>query len=426
MARNARKAVNDVIEEVKFGFSKPQHDFLTATEKYVAAVAGFGSGKTHAALSRIMGNMMAAPGIDQAYLAPTYPLIRDIFYPAIDKMLPEMGLDYIINEGKHIVKIEGLGKIFCRTMERPEKIVGWEVADAVLDEFDILPTDKAYLAFRKTAARLRQKNPTGRINQLFVTTTPEGFKATYNLFKKKPLKNSRLIQMSTYSNAKNLPVDYIAELMEQYPKELIQAYLLGEFVNLTSGVVYTSYDRFTCRSTEKIEENDTLHIGQDFNVGKMASTIYVVRGDIWHAVGELVDLLDTPALIDTIKEKFGNHKIIFYPDASGKNRKSQDASKSDLALLKLAGFSVKNNKKNPFVKDRILSVNKALDDGLLKINDKLAPTVASGLEQQAYDKNGSPEKNGDDHQNDATGYPIAFSMPIKKPIILGTGLRSAV
>ena len=43
-------------------------------------------------------------------------------------------------------------------------------------------------------------------------------------------------------------------------------------------------------------------------------------------------------------------------------------------------------------------------------------TTAACLEQQAYDKSGEPDKrSGFDHQNDATTYPIAFEMPIKKP-----------
>ena len=44
--------------------------------------------------------------------------------------------------------------------------------------------------------------------------------------------------------------------------------------------------------------------------------------------------------------------------------------------------------------------------------------TARCLEQQAYDKNGVPDKSGNnDHQNDATGYPIAYEMPIVKPVI---------
>jgi hypothetical protein len=42
--------------------------------------------------------------------------------------------------------------------------------------------------------------------------------------------------------------------------------------------------------------------------------------------------------------------------------------------------------------------------------------VASCLEQQVY-RNGEPDKtSGVDHQNDATTYPIAYEMPILRPV----------
>jgi hypothetical protein len=42
--------------------------------------------------------------------------------------------------------------------------------------------------------------------------------------------------------------------------------------------------------------------------------------------------------------------------------------------------------------------------------------MASNFEQQAYDKNGEPDKkSGFDHQNDASGYPIAYEFPVIRP-----------
>ena len=157
----------------------------------------------------------------------------------------------------------------------------------------------------------------------------------------------------------------------------------------------------------------------DFNVQKMAATVYVVRGDTWHAVAELKDILDTPDMIRVIRERWQDqgHRIIVYPDASGGSRKSVDASSSDIALLTQARFEVRAKSKNPAVKDRVLAVNAALNKGRLFVNDKLCPTTARCLEQQAYDANGEPDKSaGNDHQNDATGYPIAYEMPIRKPV----------
>lgn len=252
--------------EVTKDLSVPQSDFVLSQHKYVGAVAGFGSGKTEAALTKMLKNMMECPGLNQAYLAPTYALIRDIWYPKVEDQLDALGMKYFINQQKHIIKIHGLGHVFCRTMEKPERIIGWEAGDAFLDEFDVLPTDKAMQVLRKITARIRQPNPTGRKNQLCFTTTPEGFKATYEIFKKNPLKDSHLIQMSTHSNAHNLPDDYIQTLKDQYPDQLIEAYLNGEFVNLQAGSVYYAFNRDTHDTKYVAKPREPLHVGMDFNV----------------------------------------------------------------------------------------------------------------------------------------------------------------
>jgi hypothetical protein len=209
-------------------------------------------------------------------------------------------------------------------------------------------------------------------------------------------------------------------LRATYPEQLIDAYIDGEFVNLTSGTVYYAYKRQRNGSRETIQPGETLYIGQDFNVGKMASTIYVQRGRVWHAVAELKDMFDTPDVIRAITERWkaNGHHIVMYPDASGKNRKSNNASTSDIAQLQQAGFEIRARSSNPAVKDRVAAVNKALESGMLMINEQACPVTARCLEQQAYDKNGEPNKSsGNDHQNDATGYPIAYEMPIVKPVI---------
>jgi hypothetical protein len=205
-------------------------------------------------------------------------------------------------------------------------------------------------------------------------------------------------------------------LMSIYPAHLLQAYLQGEFVNLTSGTVYSGYNREMCRSEETIKEKEPLYIGCDFNVTKQAATVYIQRDGIWHAVDELVNMYDTPEMVQVIKSRYAGHHITIYPDASGAARKTVNASLSDLALLEQAGFSVKVKSRNPSVRDRIIAANKAFGSGRVKVNDKRCPTVARCLEQQAY-KNGEPDKSaGDDHQNDATTYPLAFEFPIVKPV----------
>jgi hypothetical protein len=157
----------------------------------------------------------------------------------------------------------------------------------------------------------------------------------------------------------------------------------------------------------------------DFNVQHMAASIAVQRPDGFHFVAELKDIFDTPDMIKTIKEKWANkgHRIIVYPDASGGSRKTVDASSSDLALLRQAGFAVRALSTNPPIRDRVISANKAFEAGKVKVNAKACPTIARCLEQQAYDDNGEPDKKtGFDHQNDATSYLIAYEYPVIKPI----------
>lgn len=183
------------------------------------------------------------------------------------------------------------------------------------------------------------------------------------------------------------------------------------------GVIYYCFNRVLNSSSETVQDGDTLHIGMDFNVTKMAAVVYVRRGDTMHAVDELVNLFDTPAMIEAIKERYPKHSIGVYPDASGDNRKSNNASETDIAMLKKAGFKVYVNASNPAVKDRINSMNSLLCNTLgerrLFVNTSKCPHFAKCQERQIYDENGQPDKKaGFDHMNDAGTYPVAYLFPI--------------
>ena len=360
------------------------------------------------------------PKIIQGYFAPTYPLIRDIFYSTFDEAVFYLGFRTEVKEANKEVHLyrggASYGTIICRSLDNPSTIIGFKIARALIDEIDILPKDKAKQAWQKIVARMRM-NVEGLQNGIGVVTTPEGFMFTYDTFALNPSESYSMVQASTYENAHNLPDDYIPSLLETYPPELVDAYLFGKFVNLKSGTVYKSYNRLRNRSTETIKEKEPLFIGQDFNVTNMCSCIFVKRQNGWHCVKELTGIYDTPALIETVKELFKGHHITIYPDASGKSRKSVNASTSDIALLSSAGFTVKTKESNPAVKDRVLSVNACFDKQTVYVNDVACPETARCLEQQSYDKNGEPDKSqGHDHQNDAFGYPLAFEFPVRKPL----------
>jgi PBSX family phage terminase large subunit len=393
--------------------SKPQAAFVNSTAPFPAFVGGFGSGKTHALILRCMAKLIG-DGRDLAYYMPTYGLVRDICYPRFREMLSNAGIAFRLNQQGNY--IEAMGKrILFRTLDNPDRIVGYEVSDSFVDELDVLPLEKARRAWEQIIARNRQKKSQGT-NTVAVGTTPEGFRFVYERWKKNPAPSYELITAPTASNARHLPPDYIERLHETYSPQLLAAYLRGEFVNLNSGTVYASYDRIACRSAETVQEGEAIFVGCDFNVTKQAATVYVQRSGVWHAVDEFVDMYDTPNMIELIMGRYGDHKIYMYPDASGRGRATNNASVSDISLLEQAGFIIRARSVNPRVRDRIMAYNRALERGLVKVNDNACPRTAECLEQQAY-KNGEPDKtSGFDHQNDATTYPIAYEMPIVKPV----------
>jgi hypothetical protein len=415
---------------IQLDLNVPQSEFLQLPHKFRAYVAGFGSGKTYVGCAGVCAHFWQWPGINQGYFAPTYPQIRDIFYPTMEEVAAGMGLRTKVKVADHEVEVyEGRkyrGMVICRSMEKPETIVGFKIGHALVDELDVMSMKKAEMAWRKIIARMRYNVP-GLINGIDVTTTPEGFKFVYQQFVKavrdKPSLATLygLIQASTYDNELNLPPDYISSLHASYPPALIDAYLRGQFVNLTAGRVYPEFTRLLNGCKTVVERREDVHVGLDFNVGKMAAVVHVLRDEMPHAAAELVDVRDTPAMVELLRDRYllEGHQVFVYPDASGQNTSSKGASISDISILREGGLSVRARDSNPRVKDRVNAMNAMFLNDLgqrrYRVNPDTCPVYTECLEQQAYDKFGDPDKEaGFDHPTDAGGYFVSYRWPLDK------------
>jgi hypothetical protein len=398
-----------------------QKRFVYSKSIFPAFVGGFGSGKTAAGIARLMRYKRGCPNQDVAYYLPTYPLIEDIAFQRFPAALEKNGIGYRLNQQKSVIET-ALGRIIFRNMEQPDRIVGYEVAHSVVDELDTLPIDKARAVWNKIIARNRQKayTTTGRQvrNTVGVVTTPEGFRFVYDRWVKNTAEGYEIVKARTAENVANLPVGYIENLQNSYSSSLLAAYLDGEFVNLTSGSVYSNFDRSLHRTAETIERGEPLHVGMDFNVNNMSAVIFVLRNGLPHAVEEMIGYRDTPDIIRALKERYDGHHISIYPDASGASHKSVNASLSDISLLRQAGFTVLANSRNPAVKDRVMAVNLMLEKGDLLINPDRCPTLIESLERQSYSKSGEPDKQGGfDHLNDALGYFIVYKFGLTRSTV---------
>ncbi len=410
--------------DLNFTVTEAQAQFLALDCPFPAFIGGFNSGKSH--VMAMNGFMDATHSSDAivAFYEPTHLHVKNIILPKMEALLVDHGIRYTLNKQDHTIMTSNsqMGDFIFHSMDNPALIVGYEFYRGHIDELDVLSEDKAHEVWTKVIARKRQR-PKGIEdvkNRISVYSTPEGYKFIYKMWGTKQNPDYQMVQAATRSNP-YASEEYIKDLLNTYPEQLANAYLNGEFCNLATSTVYSNYSRKIHDSYEVIKPNETLYIGCDFNVDHQAATIYVKRngGMQWHAVKELYEMKDTPEMVRIIDETWASkgHKIVMYPDASGAARHSSNASTSDIALLKQAGFEVRAHKKNPDIRDRIQATQKAFGGGTLFINSNTCPTVARCLEQQSYDKNGEPDKkSGNDHQNDATTYPIAYECPIRRPM----------
>jgi hypothetical protein len=383
--------------------------------KILGLCSGYGGGKTFAVARKAVMLMRENAGHDGIVTEPNYPLLLQILVPELKTALEFFGIPYKYNKVESIFYciVKGVEtRIICKSMENYERLVGVNAAWVVMDEFDTAKPDLAYNSYLKLLGRIRA----GNIRQMVIVSTPEGFGAMYRIFITENNENKHLIRAKTTDN-KHLPADYIETLRGVYSSNLLAAYLDGEFVNLNAGSVYHEFDRKLNASNEQIKTGDTLHCGMDFNVTNCSVVVHVIRdNDTAHAVNEITGVFDTPSMARILKERYPTHKIMIYPDASGNSRKSNNASESDHSILRAAGFQVLSNNRNPFVKDRVLSVNNMIhNQGNRRyfVNPIECPSLVESLEKQAYDSNGEPDKkSGFDHVADATGYFIAYRYPV--------------
>lgn len=384
-----------------------QYEFIFSTAKHTGLIGGYGCGKTFSGLAKTLLKKLQYPNINVAYYLPTYALINDIAVEKFPPILEMFGISYSINHSKKEIATP-YGKIIMRSMDKPESIVGYEVGYSLIDETDILPTHKMKDVFSKIIGRNRLPLPNGDVNCTDVVGTPEGFKWAYDFFVKQGDRDGRrLIKGKTKDNP-FLPEGYITTLLDVYDEKQLEAYLNGEFVNLTSGNVYRNYNRIENRTRRTVQAGDVIHIGMDFNITKMNAVVHIEEGDLKYAVDEFANAYDTQELCELIRRKYAGHKIIIYPDSAGKSRST--SGKSDHDIIRSFGFVIRAGVRNPFVKDRVNKMNLSFKDhnGNISyfVNDEQCPVYAEALEKQTY-KNGEPDKNsGFDHITEAGGYYI--------------------
>ena len=392
--------------------------------------AGYGAGKTRALCAKTLALAVANQGFVGCVMEPTGPLIRDIWQNDFEQFLEQYEIPYTFRASPlpeyvlHLPRADT--KILCRSFENWSRIIGLNLAWVLADEIDTVTPSIAEKAFPKILGRLRA----GNVRQFGAASTPEGFRWMWNTFgteEAQQRKDRKLIRMRTRDNP-HLPQDFIERLQANYDPSLLQAYLEGQFCNLTTGQVYDRFDRQKHIATDIPDVSaEPLRVGVDFNIGNMSAVIGVRFGNKLLLIDEISGAHDTDAMAQEIRRRFPDSTVYVYPDASGGNR-STNASRTDIQILESYGFSNQSPKANPPVRDRVASVQALLENGKGEVRLQVAAQckrTIECLELQSYTEAGDPDKDaGYDHMNDALGYLVYrdFSM-LHARAGRGTGIR---
>lgn len=422
---------------VEFSLLPHQKKFVLDPTRYLALVAGYGSGKTHVACAKAIYLAFVNQGQRGAMLEPTNAMCVDVLVPGMTQFLIQYNIPFRYRASPYpsffLPFNGGVSSILIRSAENYTRLAGLNLAWFIVDEIDTIAKRIAIPMWRMLESRLRAR---AKLLQGCGVGTPEGFGFFYEYFVKEvrdkaemgiSVTNRTLHHASTYDNP-FLEEQYIQALLESYPPNLVDAYLHGKFVNLLSETVYYSFNRHTNNSDvtkEQLVYTDNngekvypqLHIGLDFNVGKCCAIVHVIRSGKPIAIEEITKQKNTEAMIATIKKRYSSYPIVVYPDASAKAEKT-NASVTDLALLRDARFTIVAERSNPLVKDRVGSMNamfcNAKQERNYTVNVAGCPVYVEALETQAYDKTGQPDKQHDqDHPVDASGYFIHKKFPTK-------------
>ena len=397
---------------VKLHLQHYQTPFVTDFSKYSALVGGFGSGKTFSLNNKVLA--LIKKRRDErtraiiGYYAPTNSDLRDNNINPLTQYFDELNLKYDLNKSTKIMTIPAFGaKIMFKSMHLPETIKGYEITDAIIDEFDVMSYAKQNIAWNKIIARVRgAKNGT-----ISIGTTPEGFRKTHELFVTKKIGN--LYQVPTRMN-KYLPEDYIEALASQYDGELLNQYMNGQFVNLNGSTAYYGFTRINNEidQIENIDSANEILVGMDFNVDPMCAVLAVDGTDekgnkrIYIYDEIYMKNANTYKMRDYLKDRYPNKQIVVYPDMTGGNRKTS-AKYTDLEILRKGGFIIRGNI-NKYVRDSLNIVNNALQKRFVLITNN-CKILIKDYEQVVRNEYGDIEKEKDKdltHISDASRYLI--------------------
>lgn len=402
---------------------------------YVFLIGGFGCGKSYTDIQLLLFLIHAYKGLKESIniglFGVTIKLLTQTVIADFERALDTAGIAYRDNKQAGTISIDNITIIYL-AMQNPDDIYAFNFHCALCDEIDEVPPERVKAIVTAIQERCRKIMPAGRDMPsrdpfVFFSTTAQGLGGTYQLikyFQKQKIPYIK-IRGRTQDNTSLAPTQ-LKMLRALYTEDEAKAYLEGEFMNLSSGRVYPEFnqkkhrympfeiqegvpsqegrkDAFEVLQGTWYEDGDVIYVGADFNSGYNMNCAVIERGDRMYIIDEFHWKYMGEAPMG-LREKYPHNKIVFIPDASGKEIMSGFVEEFDKYRIEVYW-----NNRNPSVSERITAVNKALLWNQLYVFENCERTILA-LETRDFDDSGKPRKgrgiDAPDHIADSLEYAI--------------------
>jgi hypothetical protein len=354
-------------------------------------------------------------------------MLKGATQAALLELLEENQIPFDWNKSENNLRFTDCGStILLRPVEDFERLRGTNLAWFCVDELTYVSEE----VWTRLEARLRDPKATQLCG--FAAWTPRGFDWVYERFVANPVEGYDVFLAKPFENRHLLDQvpDFYERLKRSYDDKFYSQEVLGEYLSLYAGQVYSSFDRSRNIAPAKLDPLLPIRWTLDFNVDPMSSVVaQIVNGKV--VVLDEISLrrATTIEACNEFWSRYGSHSggFIVYGDATGQRMQTSGATDYQMVedfmrRQRTQGFRMEVGRSNPPVSDRVNLVNAKLKNAegeVALVIDPRCVELIKDFEQVAYkpgssvmDKDRDPKRT---HLSDALGYLIWQEMRPRPP-----------
>jgi hypothetical protein len=402
--------------EIRYDPLPSQKRFHRSEARFKGFSGPIGSGKSLALSHEAIRLSYLNPGRMGLLGAPTYPMLREATQASLLEILHANQIPFEHNKAENIVLLEDTrSRIVFRPVDEFERLRGTNLAWFGLDELTYTQEE----AWLRLEGRLR--DPKAKQLCGFAVWTPKGYDWVYRKFLSDPVPGYEAIIAKPNENRHLLEKtpDFYERLKGSYDERFYRQEVLGEYLSMEGGRVYTSFDREKHLADLEPSQYLPLLWALDFNVDPMSSVIaQKTRGEVRVLDEIILRHGTTEQACGEFLKRFGNHRggVVVYGDASGYAQ--QTTGYSDYQMIRdyfqvhtTTNITYRAPRANPSVRDRLNLTNRVLVSAAGEVGiriDRKCKELVKDFEQVCFKADTNQiDKDRDrmrTHASDALGY----------------------